>query len=141
MELSWQTSFALACAAVFAAIVPGTLGYATARVEGADRQRQEVVRLRAELHAARGAVRQVDTACRLDPADDESSRAGAAPAGGASRLGGLPMPHGAERRAPSAAHWDGTALVRAANTVGWVVSPWWPAASAPGTRAERFPRP
>ncbi|MEV6983761.1 hypothetical protein AB0M95_21240 [Sphaerisporangium sp. NPDC051017] len=53
MDMSWQTTFALACAALFAAIVPGTLGYTTARLETADRQRAELVRLRAEVQSSR----------------------------------------------------------------------------------------
>ncbi|MFB9251379.1 hypothetical protein ACFFWE_24320 [Sphaerisporangium melleum] len=61
--MSWQTTFALACAALVAAAVPGTVGYATARLETADRQHQELVRLRAELQAARQTVRQVTSSC------------------------------------------------------------------------------
>ncbi len=63
MDMSWQTTFALACAAVLAAIVPGTLGYTSARLETAAQQRQELVRLRAELQAARQVVQQVSTPC------------------------------------------------------------------------------
>ncbi|WP_214409971.1 hypothetical protein [Sphaerisporangium fuscum] len=63
MDMSWQTTFAVACATVLAAVVPGTLGYATARVETAERQRQEVMRLHAEVQAARKAVHQVSTPC------------------------------------------------------------------------------
>jgi hypothetical protein len=66
MDMSWQTTFALACAAVFAAIVPGTLGYATARLETADQQRHELIRLRAEVQAARKAVQQVSAPCKTE---------------------------------------------------------------------------
>jgi hypothetical protein len=66
MDMSWQTTFALACAAVFAAVVPGTLGYATARLETADQQRQELIRLRADLQAARAAVQRVSAPCKVE---------------------------------------------------------------------------
>lgn len=77
MDMSWQTAFAFACAAVFAAIVPGTLGYATARVEMADRQIHELVRLRAELHAAHKAFQQASAPCDLETG---SSGSGDSPA-------------------------------------------------------------
>ncbi|GAA1271883.1 hypothetical protein GCM10009677_26140 [Sphaerisporangium rubeum] len=69
MDISWQTTLALACAAVTAAVLPGTLGYATARLEAADLQRQEVARLRAELQAARRTVQQVAATCEAGGAE------------------------------------------------------------------------
>ncbi|MFC6079555.1 hypothetical protein [Sphaerisporangium aureirubrum] len=63
MDITWPTTFALACAAITAAVVPGTIGYTTARLESADRHRYEVVRLRADLQAARQAVQQVSATC------------------------------------------------------------------------------
>jgi hypothetical protein len=75
MDTTWQTAFALACAAITAAVVPGTLGYTTARLESADRHRHEVVRLRADLTAARQAVQQVSATCGPD-AQSSSSGAG-----------------------------------------------------------------
>ncbi|MEU9887256.1 hypothetical protein [Sphaerisporangium sp. NPDC051011] len=63
MDMSWQTTFALACAALFAAIVPGTLGYTTARLETADRQRAELVRLRAEIQSSRQTPQQPTEPC------------------------------------------------------------------------------
>jgi hypothetical protein len=72
MDMSWQTTFALACAAVFAAVVPGTLGYATARLETADQQRQELIRLRADLQAARAAVQRVSAPCKVEARGSDS---------------------------------------------------------------------
>ncbi|WP_248962298.1 hypothetical protein [Sphaerisporangium perillae] len=66
MDMSWQTTFTLVCAAVLAAVVPGTLGYATARLETADQQRLELIRLRAEVQAARKTVRRVSTQCEAE---------------------------------------------------------------------------
>ncbi|MEO3811300.1 hypothetical protein ABGB17_20090 [Sphaerisporangium sp. B11E5] len=63
MDISWQTTFALACAAITAAVIPGTLGYATARLEAADRHHHEVVRLKADLQAARQIVRRDSATC------------------------------------------------------------------------------
>ncbi|MEV7966624.1 hypothetical protein AB0O34_11660 [Sphaerisporangium sp. NPDC088356] len=80
MDMSWQTTFALACAAVFAAIVPGTLGYTSARLETAAQQRHEMVRLHAELQAARQVVQQVSTPCK----PQASGRSGDTPATGPS---------------------------------------------------------
>ncbi|MEU8270202.1 hypothetical protein AB0B89_23980 [Sphaerisporangium sp. NPDC049002] len=76
MDMSWQTTFALACAAVFAAIVPGTLGYTSARLETAAQQRQELVRLRAELQTARQAVQQVSTPCKAQARSGDSTATG-----------------------------------------------------------------
>ncbi|MBB4699027.1 hypothetical protein [Sphaerisporangium siamense] len=61
--MSWQTALALSCAAVLAAAVPGTLGYATARLERADSQHAEVLRLRAEIQSVRRTDRQIPTPC------------------------------------------------------------------------------
>jgi hypothetical protein len=63
MDMSWQTTFALICATVVAAVVPGTLGFANARLEAADRHRQEVVRLRAEVQSARKTIQRISTPC------------------------------------------------------------------------------
>ncbi|GII63131.1 hypothetical protein Skr01_32160 [Sphaerisporangium krabiense] len=63
MDMSWQTALALTCAAVLAAAVPGTLGYTTARLEKADSQHAEVLRLRAEIRSAERTVRQVPAPC------------------------------------------------------------------------------
>ncbi|WP_147268802.1 hypothetical protein [Sphaerisporangium album] len=63
MDMSWQTTFALACAAVFAAVVPGTLGYTTARLETADRQRAELARLRVEVQASQQTVQRLSESC------------------------------------------------------------------------------
>ncbi|MFC4589045.1 hypothetical protein [Sphaerisporangium corydalis] len=67
MDMSWQTTFAVACAAIVVTVVPGTLGYATARVETAVRQSQEVSRLRAELQSVRKAVQEVSDPCEVPP--------------------------------------------------------------------------
>ncbi|MET8156427.1 hypothetical protein ABZT47_08630 [Sphaerisporangium sp. NPDC005289] len=82
MDPSWQTTFALACAALCAAVVPGTLGYATARLETADQQRQELVRTRAEVQAARNLIRRLSSPCDAGSGDagtTSSSRAPASP--------------------------------------------------------------
>ncbi|WP_344934525.1 hypothetical protein [Sphaerisporangium flaviroseum] len=75
--MSWQTTFALACAAVFAVLVPGTLGYTTARLETAHQQRQELIRLRGELQSARQTISQVSAPCKLDA---RGTGSGASPA-------------------------------------------------------------
>lgn len=74
MDISWQTTLALVCAAVSAAVIPGTVGYATARLEVADLQRQEVARLRADLQAARRTVQRVAATC--EAGGEEAPQAG-----------------------------------------------------------------
>ena len=75
MDISWQTTVALACAAVTAAVIPGTVGYTTARLESADLQRHEVVRLRADLQAARRTVQRVSATCGAEAQGTESEEA------------------------------------------------------------------
>ncbi|MFC4529801.1 hypothetical protein [Sphaerisporangium dianthi] len=106
MDMSWQTTFVLACAALCAAVVPGTLGYATARNETADQQRQELVRLRAEVQTARKLVRGVSSFCEAETGDAgaSSSRSSGSPAPlGSSRSSGSPAPLGSSRSSGSPA--------------------------------------
>ncbi|GII81253.1 hypothetical protein Sru01_62350 [Sphaerisporangium rufum] len=74
MDLSWQTAVSLSCAAIVAAVVPGTIGYTTARLERADRQQAEIMRLRAEVRAARTSGGQAATGCREGGQDSTRGR-------------------------------------------------------------------
>lgn len=52
MGVSRQTTLILTCVAVLCTVVPGTLGYTTARLEAVDRTAQELRLLQARLQSA-----------------------------------------------------------------------------------------